>query len=82
MWSPGSSTLRNIQRTDVERFLVRKGFVLQRGGKTSHRQYKGRGVTITIPGHGPTDLTKKHTGQIIRLLRQAGLTEKEIEELH
>jgi len=73
--------VRNVQRADVERFLVRKGFVLQRGGKTSHRQYKGRGVTITVPGHGPTDLTKKHTGQILRLLRQAGLTEAELQEL-
>lgn len=55
--------------------------MLQPGGKTSHRQYKGRGVTIAVPGHGPTDLTKKHTGQIVRLLRQAGLTEEEIAEL-
>ena len=73
--------MKNVQRADVERFLLRKGFVLQPGGKTSHRQYKGRGVTITIPGHGPTDLTKKHTGQIIRLLRHAGFTEEEIAEL-
>ena len=29
-------------------------------------------TTIVIPGHGPTDLTKKHFGMILRMLATAG----------
>jgi len=29
-------------------------------------------VTVTLPGHGPADLTKKHVGMIVRQLESAG----------
>jgi predicted RNA binding protein YcfA (HicA-like mRNA interferase family) len=61
-----------ITRRQLERWLLRNGFVLKAGGRTSHRQFQGHGVTVTLPGHGPADLTKKHVGMIVRLLEQAG----------
>jgi predicted RNA binding protein YcfA (HicA-like mRNA interferase family) len=61
-----------ITRRQMERWLLRNGFVLKAGGRTSHRQFRGHGVTVTLPGHGPPDLTKKHVGMIVRLLEQAG----------
>ena len=68
-------------RAQVERWLLKHGFTLKPGKKTSHRQFAGHGVTITLPGHGPTDLTKKHLGMIRRALRAAGIPEHEIEGL-
>ena len=61
-----------ITRRQLERWLVANGFALKPGKKTSHRQYEGHGVTVTVPGHGPTDLTKKHVGMIVRKLEAAG----------
>ena len=45
---------------------------LQPGRKTSHRQFVRDGVKITLPGHGPADLTKKHVAMIVRQLEAAG----------
>jgi len=56
----------------MERWLLANGFTLKAGTKTSHRQFKGHGVTVTLPGHGPPDLTKKHVGMIVRQLETAG----------
>ena len=61
-----------VTRRQLERWLLRNGFVLKPGGSTSHRQFRGHGVTVTLPGHGPADLTKKHVGMIVRRLEQAG----------
>jgi predicted RNA binding protein YcfA (HicA-like mRNA interferase family) len=61
-----------VTRRQLERWLLRNGFVLRAGGSTSHRQFRGHGVTVTLPGHGPADLTKKHVGMIVRLLERAG----------
>ena len=53
---------------------MRNDFAELPGGKTSHRQFAHRpsGVKIVVPGHGPTDLTKKHFGMILRALTAAG----------
>ena len=55
-----------VTRRQMERWLLRNGFTLAAGKKTSHRHFQGHGVTVTLPGHGPTDLTKKHVGMILR----------------
>jgi predicted RNA binding protein YcfA (HicA-like mRNA interferase family) len=56
----------------MERWLRSNGFALKPGKRTSHRQFAGHGVTVTLPGHGPADLTKKHVGMILRVLERAG----------
>jgi predicted RNA binding protein YcfA (HicA-like mRNA interferase family) len=61
-----------VTRQQMERWLLHHGFELKAGGRTSHRQFRGHGVTVTLPGHGPADLTKKHVGMIVRRLEQAG----------
>jgi predicted RNA binding protein YcfA (HicA-like mRNA interferase family) len=58
---------------DAERALKRLGFVEAAGKKTSHRQFTRGGLKITLPGKGPTDLTKKHVAIIRRQLATAGL---------
>lgn len=71
-----------MTRDGIERWLLRHGFS-RRSGRNGHLQYhrpaspvKGdgpdRSVTITIPGHGPRDLSKKHAGMIVRALSIAG----------
>ena len=61
-----------VTRRDLERWLLANGFEEITGKKTSHRQFRGRGVKITLPGHGPQDLTKKHVAMIRRQLEAAG----------
>jgi predicted RNA binding protein YcfA (HicA-like mRNA interferase family) len=61
-----------VTRRDMERWLLANGFEEVHGKKTSHRQFRGRGVKITLPGHGPQDLTKKHVAMIRRQLEAAG----------
>jgi predicted RNA binding protein YcfA (HicA-like mRNA interferase family) len=67
-----------VSRVTVERWLLSRGFVLRAGGKTSHRHFVRAGVVITLPGHGPQDLTKKHVGMIIRQLERAGFDRAEV----
>ncbi len=61
-----------VTRQQMERWLLRHGFVLKPGGRTSHKQFQGHGVTVTLPGHGPADLSKKYVGMIVRQLEAAG----------
>ncbi len=61
-----------VTRRQLERWLLDNGFTLKAGKKTSHRQFHGHGVTVTLPGHGAPDLTKKHVGMILRKLEEAG----------
>jgi predicted RNA binding protein YcfA (HicA-like mRNA interferase family) len=61
-----------VTRREMERWLLDNGFTLNAGMKTSHRQFHGHGVTVTLPGHGAPDLTKKHVGMIVRKLEEAG----------
>jgi predicted RNA binding protein YcfA (HicA-like mRNA interferase family) len=63
-----------VTRRQIERWLLEHGFTLKPGKMTSHRQFHGHGVTVTLPGHGPPDLTKKHVGMIVRKLEEAGFT--------
>ena len=61
-----------VDRRTMEQWLLGHGFVLQPGKKTSHRQFVRDGVKITLPGHGPADLTKKHVAMLVRQLETAG----------
>ncbi len=61
-----------VTRRQMERWLLDNGFTLKAGKKTSHRHFQRHGVTVTLPGHGPPDLTKKHVGMIVRQLESAG----------
>jgi len=61
-----------VTRRAVERWLLDHGFVELPGKKTSHRQFERHGTKITLPGHGPQALTKKHAALIVRQLVGAG----------
>ncbi len=61
-----------VTRRQMERWLLNNGFALKAGKRTSHRQFQGHGTTVTLPGHGAPDLTKKHVGMIVRKLEEAG----------
>ncbi|MBA2448873.1 MAG: type II toxin-antitoxin system HicA family toxin [Chloroflexi bacterium] len=61
-----------VTRRQMERWLLDNGFTLKAAKKTSHRQFHGHGVTVTLPGHGAPDLTKKHVGMLMRKLEEAG----------
>jgi len=67
-----------VTRMQMERWLLANGFVPRKGRKTSHVQFVGHGVTITLPGHGPSDLTKKHVGMMIRQLERAGFQRDQV----
>jgi predicted RNA binding protein YcfA (HicA-like mRNA interferase family) len=41
-------------------------------GKTSHKQFVLGGCKVTVPGHGPKDLSKKHLGMVLRALESVG----------
>jgi predicted RNA binding protein YcfA (HicA-like mRNA interferase family) len=45
---------------------------------SSHVQFERAGVKITVPGHGPQELSKKHVGLIIRALTAAGFDRDEL----
>ena len=64
----------------MERWLVSHGFVLQPGRKTSHRRFVNGACGITVPGHGPADLTKKHVALIRRALTAHGYDPQRIRE--
>ena len=61
-----------VTRRQMERWLLDHGFTPKAGKKTSHRQFHGHDVTVTLPGHGAADLTKKHVGMLLRQLEAAG----------
>jgi predicted RNA binding protein YcfA (HicA-like mRNA interferase family) len=53
-------------------WLLRNGFEELTGKRTGHRFSQKGNVKITLPGHGPSDLTKKHLGMILRELERMG----------
>ena len=70
--------MNQVTRRAMERWLLDHGFVLEPGKATGHRQYAGSGTKITLPGHGPPDLTKKHVALIIRALERAGFDREQV----
>ena len=67
-----------VTRRQMKRWLIDNGFSFRPGKKTSHLNFRGHGVTVILPGHGPADLTKKHVGMIIRQLEQAGFKKETV----
>jgi predicted RNA binding protein YcfA (HicA-like mRNA interferase family) len=62
----------------MERWLREHGFTLALGKRTGHIFYVREGVKVTLPGHGPQDLTKKHVALILRQLEAAGFDKEQI----
>jgi predicted RNA binding protein YcfA (HicA-like mRNA interferase family) len=62
----------------MARWLKEHGFELQPGKATGHQYWTNGGCKITLPGHGPQDLTKKHVALIIRALERAGFNRDEV----
>ncbi len=67
---------REVTRRRLERWLFDHGFVELPGKASGHRQFVRGSLKITVSGHGPQDLTKKHVALIVRQLAAAGF-EKE-----
>jgi predicted RNA binding protein YcfA (HicA-like mRNA interferase family) len=67
-----------VNRRDMERWLREHAFTLTPGKKTGHAFYVREGVKVTLPGHGPQDLTKKHVALILRQLEAAGFDKDQI----
>ena len=69
-----------MTRMDLEKWLIRNNFTQVPAGKTSHRQFVLGACKVTVPGHGPKDLTKKHVGMILRQLEQMGYDRKVVRD--
>jgi predicted RNA binding protein YcfA (HicA-like mRNA interferase family) len=68
-----------VTRRDLETWLLHHGFQRLKGGMTGHVQYEGPGgIKITLPGHGPQDLTKKHVALVLRALATAGFDRDQV----
>jgi predicted RNA binding protein YcfA (HicA-like mRNA interferase family) len=68
----------SVEREAVVSWLLAHGFVERRARATSHRQFVREGVTITVVGHGPKDLSRKHLGMLLRQLERAGFERAEV----
>ncbi len=70
-----------VTRRQMESWLLRNGFRPLKGRMTGHVQFEGPGgVKITLPGHGPQDLTKKHVALIVRALAAAGFDRERVRQ--
>ena len=67
-----------VTRRQMETWLLTHGFRRLKGSMSGHVQYEGPGVKITLPGHGPQDLTKKHVALILRALGGAGFDRERV----
>ena len=70
--------MNQVTRRAMEKWLLDHGFTPQPGKATGHRHYELAGTKITLPGHGPQDLTKKHVGLILRALERAGFVKEQV----
>jgi hypothetical protein len=67
-----------VTRRRLERWLLEHGFVELAGRKTGHRQFARGSLKISVSGHGPQDLTKKHVALIVRHLAAAGFNKETV----
>jgi predicted RNA binding protein YcfA (HicA-like mRNA interferase family) len=67
-----------VTRRRLERWLLDHGFVELASRKTGHRQFVHGSLKITVPGHGPQDLTKKHVALILRQLATGGFDKETV----
>ena len=63
-----------VTRRQMERWLLDHGFTPKAGKKTSHRQFHGHDVTVTLPGHGAPDL-QEAPGHAPKAARSGGIRE-------
>jgi predicted RNA binding protein YcfA (HicA-like mRNA interferase family) len=68
-----------VTRREMTRWLESHGFVQEPGKATGHVHFARPGVKITLPGHGPQDLTRKHVALIIRALARAGFDRAQVQ---
>ena len=69
------------RRTRVK-WLLAHGFWEVAGVQSGHRQFTNGTVKVTVPGHGPQDLTKKHVALLLRALETGGFDKnKTLQEL-
>lgn len=67
------SMANQVDRRTLVRWLTDHGFEEVGGRASGHRKFKRPGAgSITVAGHGPQDLTKKHVGLIVRALTGMG----------
>jgi predicted RNA binding protein YcfA (HicA-like mRNA interferase family) len=69
---------REVTRRRLERWLFDHGFVELPGKASGHRQFVRGSLKITVAGHGPQDLTKKHVALILRQLAAAGFEKESV----
>jgi predicted RNA binding protein YcfA (HicA-like mRNA interferase family) len=69
---------REVTRRRLERWLFDHGFVELPGKASGHRQFVRDSLKITVSGHGPQDLTKKHVALILRQLAAAGFEKESV----
>jgi predicted RNA binding protein YcfA (HicA-like mRNA interferase family) len=62
----------------MKAWLLANGFRRLKGGMSGHVHFERAGVKITLPGHGPQDLTKKHVALILRALDGAGFDRERV----
>ena len=67
-----------MTRRQMETWLLANGFRRLKGKMSGYVQYEGRGIKVTLPGHGPPDLTKKHVALILRSLGGAGFDRERV----
>jgi predicted RNA binding protein YcfA (HicA-like mRNA interferase family) len=67
-----------VTRRAMTDWLKDHGFELQPGKATGHQYWVKEGCKITLPGHGPQDLTKKHVALTIRALERAGFNREDV----
>lgn len=61
-----------VMTRDVKRWLLRNGFEEKKSTGGGHLYFTKNGHKIVIPGHGPSDLSKKVFGHIVSALVEAG----------
>ena len=70
-----------VEKRDVEQFLIREGFTRQTSGAVGgHIRWVKGDAKVTLIGHGSKDMTKKHVAMLIRQLAQAGYTRQQVLE--
>jgi predicted RNA binding protein YcfA (HicA-like mRNA interferase family) len=69
-----------VDRRTLVRWLLAHDFQELPGKPGGHRRFIHRSprLVITVPGHGPADLTKKHVGMILRSLEGIGFEREQI----
>lgn len=74
--------MSQVTRKTVEEWLLGHGFVQEPGKASGHRQFAHAttGCKITLPGHGPPELSKKHVALILRALERAGFRKDVVRE--